>query len=311
MASGILIFKISGNTRPEVIGDYNGDGMDSNLIRKIANKHLIYGEESKPKDMLSYRTEDRKYFSIFLMKTDNNENVYLVFILDRNESVEPFSIMITELRQFIKLSLNKPSSVLKDTLEHILGERNELKEDVIDVKRLQERIVSKANELLDEKNFDKTQEMIKRANEIPPKIAYLCKKADEAFYVQKNYRQAQRYYKEASNLAEKIKQTPIVKLLEQKATRAEEIPQFIKNWAITYDQILKPLKKIDKRDYSFYLKPIKLINRAIEISDFLEDDKTIEDLQKLADYLERATDLTEELESIDEKIMELLTKIKK
>jgi tetratricopeptide (TPR) repeat protein len=171
--------------------------------------------------------------------------------------------------------------------------------------------VNKANELLDEKNFDETQEMIKRANEIPPKIAYLCKRADDAFYAEKNYRQAQRHYKDASNLAKKINQTPIVKLLEHKAKRAEMIPQFQKNWGITYDKIVRPLRKIEKRDNSFYLKPIKLIDQAIEISDYLEDDETIGNLQKLADHLERANSLSEELDSIDTKIIEVLKKIKK
>ncbi len=311
MASGVLIFKTSRNSRPEIITKYNDDGFDINLARKIANKHSIYGEEAKPKPMLSYRTDNHKYFSIFITTTDDNEYIYLVFILDRNESIEPFSIMITELRQFIKLSLGRNESVIQDTIKHLLNERNELFQDVSDVKRLQERIVSKANELLDEKNFEKTQEMIKRANEIPPKIAYLCKRGDEEFYKHKNYRQASRHYKDASNLAKKIKQTPITKLLEHKAKRADEIPQFIKNWAVTYEQIVKPLRKIEKRKTDYYLKPIKLIDKAIEISDYLEDDQTIEDLQKLADYLERANSLADELEEIDEKIKDVMMKIKK
>ncbi len=311
MASGVLIFKIAGSNRPDIIIKYQADEFDTNLARKISNKHIIYGDESKPKDMLSYRTADHKYFSIFLTKTETNENMYLVFELDPNESVEPFSIMLSEMRQFIRLSLNKNDSVLNDAIKHILEERNELIQDVSDVERLQKRIVSKANELLDEKNFEKTQEMIKRANEIPPKIANLCKKGDEAFYQQKNYRQAQRNYKEASNLAKKINQPPITKLLEHKAKRAEAIPQFVKNWSLTYDQIVKPLRKIEKRDYGYYLKPIKLIDRAIEISDYLEDDKTIEDLQKLADFLEHANDLTEELDIINGKIKDVLVKIRK
>lgn len=310
MATGILIFKIVGNNRPEVFVEHNSDGFDTTFARKIASKHIIYGEESKPKDMLSYRTAEHKYFSIFITKTEKNESFYLVFILNRNESIEPFSIMINDIRQLIKMSMNKSDSILEDTIKHILKERNDLIQDVSDVKRLQERIVSKANELLDEKNFEKTQEMIKRANEIPPKIIYLCKRGDDAFYVEKNYRQAQRHYKEASILAKKINQTPITKFLEQKAKRADEIPQFVKNWAITYDQIVKPLRKIEKRNTSYYLKPIKLIDRAIEISDYLEDDKTIEDLQKLADYLERANALSEELESLDVKIKDVIMKIK-
>jgi tetratricopeptide (TPR) repeat protein len=311
MASGVLIFKIAGNSRPEIIVKHNDNGFDTNLARKIASKHAIYGDESKPKDVLSYRTDKYKYFSVFISKTEPKEYTYLVFILNRNESIEPFSIMISEMRQFIKLSMEISDSVLKDSMIHLLKERNDLMQDIDDVKRLQERIVSKANALLDEKNFQKTQEMIKRANEIPPKITYLVKRGDEAFYIQKNYRQASRHYKDASNLAEKINQAPITKLLEKKAKRADEIPQFIKTWSLTYDQIVKPLRKIEKRNTSFYLKPIKLIDRAIEISDYLEDDKTIEDLQKLADYLERANSLSVELKSLDKKIKDVIKKVKR
>jgi tetratricopeptide (TPR) repeat protein len=311
MASNLLLFKTTGNSRPEIVIETGSNGFDTNLARKISHKHEIYGEKSKPKDFLSYRTDNHKYLSIFITKSDNNESYFLVFILERTESIEPFSIMINDMRQLIKMSMKKSKSTLEDSLNHILNQRNNLEQDVNDVKRLQERIVNKANELLDEKNFDETQEMIKRANEIPPKIAYLCKRGDEAFYNDKNYRQAQRHYKDASNFAKKINQTPIVKLLEHKAKRAETIPQFKKNWGITYDKIVKPLKKIEKRDYSFYLKPIKLIDQAIEISDYLEDDKTIGDLQKLADYLERANSLSEELDSIDAKITDVLKQIKK
>ncbi len=321
MANGVFLFKDSGNRNFEVISKYFiGDlesefDLSTEILNKIAKKHLIYIGSSRSKRILSYRTENVKFFSIFLGSLDAEGNIeeksiFLNFILDLAESVEPFSIMIQDMKNTILSNLEEGSSALDEVLKLILDNRNQLVDDVQDPKRITERLVTKANKLLDDEEFEKAQKLIKRAKEIPPKIASLVKRGNDAFDA-KDLKSAQKSYNEAAGLAQKINQNAMYQLLVKKANRAREIPKFNKNWIQLYDHLSKLLKKMDKRESAFYLEPINRVNKAIEISDMLEDDDTITDLQILEDLLQKGDEMSKDLDDVDSDIKDLLKKLKR
>ena len=321
MANGVFLFKDSGNRNFEVISKYFISGLKSeidlstDILNKIAKKHEIYIGSSRSKRVLSYRTENVKFFSIFLGSLDVEGNIkeksaFLNFILDLAESVEPFSIMIQDMKNTIFSHLEEGSSALDEILKSILDNRNQLVDDVQDPQRITERLVTKANKLLDDGEFEKAQKLIKRAKEIPPKIASLVKRGNEAFDA-KDLKSAQKSYNDAAGLAQKINQNAMYQLLVKKANRAREIPKFNKNWIQLYDQLSKLLKKMDKRESAFYLEPINRVNKAIEISDMLEDDETISDLQILEDLLQKGDEMSKELDGVDSDIKLLLKKLKR
>jgi hypothetical protein len=316
MAKGIFLYKYTEKSQPEMMEKYYIDEIESkidisnSLLTKIAEKHKIYDNLSAGlKRSLSYRTEDRKYFSIYIAKTQNDDNILLNFILDITESTEPFSISTGEMKRSIKDSIEKGEIQLQEVLKNILSSRNQLVEDIGDPQRIKERLVIKANKMIDEEKIDEAQKLLKRADEIPPKIADLVKKGNEAFS-NDDLKAAQKLYDEAANLATKINQSSMNELLKRKARRAEEIPKFNKNWSQLYDKLSKLLKKIEKRETTFYLEPINQVNRAIEISDMLEDDETISTLQKLEDLLQKGESLTKRIEDVNTEIKQIMDSLK-
>ncbi len=72
-----MIFKLLAN-RPEIIVKHNEGEFDTNLARKIANKHALYGDESKPKDFLSYRTD--KYRFLYISRKQNPMNICTLYL---------------------------------------------------------------------------------------------------------------------------------------------------------------------------------------------------------------------------------------
>lgn len=315
MANGIFLLKNKEKNDPELISKYikseseKDVSLSKEIFKRILTKHGIYEGTEELNNSMSYRAKGFKYLSIYLLKTEEGENIFLVFILGEKESAEPFSIMINDLYRSIKTCFEKDTKGKIDVLKEVLDNRNDLVADILDVKRIQSRLVAKANTLLDEGNFEKAQELIKYGKEIPNKIAALVVKSNEAFTA-KNYKSAQKTFNDAAELAKKINQYSMIQLFRKNAKRAEDIPKFLKNWAILYELIVKPLKKMEKRERSFYLAPIRVIEQLIEISDMLEDDTTIMDLQNLEDCLVKANDLSNELDEVDTKISELLGKLK-
>jgi len=320
MAFGIFLFSDKDSESAKLIAKYLSPKAEpveitAELLNKISLKHDVFSNSANPRKMLSYRHDSVKFFSSYVEKRKTEEHVFVVFVLNLKESSEPFSIMMGELKQSLSVALDayqtdKNINKIQDILKQALDSRNEWVDDLKETKRIQEKIVQKANKLLDDANFESAQSLIKLAKEIPPKISDMVNRGDEAFG-QANYRVAQKLYSDAADLSDKISQNAIAQLLRKKATRADEIPKFTKTWALLYDQICKPLKKMDKREVNFYMDPSPTVNQAIEVSDMLEDDNTIYELEKLDDLLHKAEQLSKELDKTDVEIKKTLEKLRK
>ncbi|MHA1728832.1 MAG: hypothetical protein ACTSWY_08880 [Promethearchaeota archaeon] len=317
MAYGLFIFRDLEGETPTVIAKYFKDEIkekveiNTEMLEKIVKKHKKFSENTEFKKILSYRTIEYKFFALLIQK-DDEVNFFTVFILNLTESAEPFSIMLEELQDAIENVLEKETNekeqMRSNILKKILDNRNELIEDVMDTKRITDRLISQANKLLDEGKFEEAQELIKRAREVPPKIADLVKKGNISFLT-KDYSTAKKLFKNAADFAKKINQHQMYQLLNRKAQYAEEIPKFMKDWSSLYKQLNKYVKNIDQRDSKFYSGLLENTNNAIEIFDMLEDDESINDLQKLEDFLQKGEALSEELDNIDSEIINIIEKL--
>jgi hypothetical protein len=315
MAKGTFLFKIKEKSNPTTIANYllvEIEGklkITSELMNKISTKQGISQDTSHIRKTISYR-EDWKYFSIYVGDNDKEEHIFLVFVLDLKESTEPFTILLGEVKQMIIMSLSKGVTTLQDVLKGTLNTRNDLMLLIHEKERIEKKISTKANKLLDEGNFVQAQEIIKLAKEIPAKISDLVKRGDDAF-TSKNYRVAERCFIDASDFSKKINEIEMSELLKTMAERAAEIPRYMKDWAQNFTKITKPLKKMDKREKGFYLEPIDVVNEAIDISDILEDDQKIELLQQLESLMNKGDNLSKELDEVDSEINKIIEKLNK
>ncbi|MHA1339221.1 MAG: hypothetical protein ACTSRZ_03995 [Promethearchaeota archaeon] len=289
------------------------NAIDLAVLNQLPFRHGLDNNKNDIKQTISYRTDSIKLFSIFLDKLDEskeNYSYFLIFILEKKESLEPYSIMIDEVKELLKLKINLPEKQIQELLKNILEVRQELFKLIRERNLIEKKISNRANQLLDKGDFESAQELIKHAKTIPEKLSMLVRKGDDASS-SKNYRLAAKYYGDAANLAKKIQENEMQQLLLKMEQRMQEIPNYKKNWEQIISNIIKPFKKLSKRERGIYLEPIAPLNQAIQISDILEDDQMIDDLKQLEFLLKKASKLSLELNQIDDKILEIIEKLKK
>lgn len=313
MAYGIFLFEDEDSKDAELIKKVLVDDIEDkslptiDLLNRISLKHNVFGDQEHIRKQISYRSGQYKYFSI-LIDQEVNLFMFLGFILDSTESSEPFSIKLPSTIELVKMGLKKGEKTITTILAKVLKERNSIVEEIHNQKLIEKKISAKANILLDNGEFEKAQDLIKLAKDIPPKLTDAVRKGDEAFKEGK-YRRAERAYSAAADLAEEINEIGMMEVLLKKAERAERVPKYDKDLSKTMKQISKPLKNIDKREKGFYLQPMNDIQDAIEISDTLEEDETIRQLQELEDLLEKADELSKQLNDVDSRINFILEKL--
>ena len=316
MSNGIFLFKINESNEASLISKYflpelkemdEKFTINSNLLNRIASKHGDINDPSTLKNELSLRFHGMKFYSVFMVEK-KDENYYLTFILDSKESSEPYSITTDVMSQLISISLDKKDSVKLDIIKQILSERNELVLLIRNTEKIQKIISKQANDLLDDGNFESAQDLIKIAKEIPPKIFEAVTKGDNMFHA-KNYRVAQKSYEDAANLAKKINQDSIRKLLLKMAKRAEDIPKYTKTWNNLYGQMTKFYKKIDKHVNIPYSEPLNVIDNSMIIMEALENDENIAILEELEELLMQQIENAKKMVESNKQIKELINNL--
>lgn len=316
MAFGILLFEIDGEQNISVLSKYFIDGENKeiadnlDLLKYIAKKHGMLSGETDLKSVHSHRTDGLKLFSIYISEPNSDKKGFIVFVLDKSEQNEPYSVMIAQLKDIISIAKTKGKSLLDSTLKQVLENRIELSALPYQKEQIQKKLSNVANKLLDEGNFEKAQEYIKLAQEVPTKLTDLVIKGDNLLK-NKNYRGAAKAYSDASSLANKINQSGLAELMRKKAAKASEIPKYNKSKLLYLNQIEKGLSRLNKRISSnVYRDPINSIDGLLNIADVLENDEEIAVLQELIDILEDSDLKYQEILDGDKKIKELFSKLK-
>ncbi len=190
---------------------------------------------------------------------------------------------------------------LNSTIKKIFEQSLDLEEKLRDPKLVKERIIKKTNKLLDDGNFQRAQELIALAEKIPDRLAVAVKSGDVALK-KENYKQAEKSYKQAADLANEISEPEMEAALLLKAEKAKTFPGLQKDQKSAILKLEKPFSSLDKRVRSVYRVGLDAIDDAIKISDKLEDDPTIQSLKELEELTEEAKELSRDLDAIDSKI---------
>ncbi len=290
---GIFVEKVASSGKPQVEAQYFTKPMDVS--------------ESLLKEMIRRFKETNEKYCILLGETYkvvgvqlNAGSLFVGFFLDPNEDSAPILVNIDQKREQILKALKSGS--IAAVLKEILESEEEVTKKLLDPKAIKDKIIAQTNKLLDKGDFEKAKKLIGLAEEIPPKLTAAVSAAEKA-RLEQNFRNAEKLFKDAADLAVQIGEKYLEAVLIAKADRVKQIPAYEKRQKTTVQKLQKPQ---EDRDFEFLNI---LVNDIIAVSDFLEDEEIIGDLRELNTLGAEAATLKKELELKESKMKEILARI--
>ncbi len=290
---GIFVEKVTSTGKPQVEAQFFTKDME---VNEALLKEMIRRFKETNEKYCILLGENYKVVGVQL----NAGSLFVGFFLDPNEDSAPVLVNIDQKRDQILKALKggSISTVIKDILE----KEEEVTKKLLDAKVIKDRIIAQTNVLLDKGDFEKAKKLISLAEEIPPKLTAAVAAAEKA-RLEQNYRNAEKLYKDASDLAVQIGEKYLEEVLIAKADRVKQLPAYEKRQKSTVQKLQKPQ---EDRDFEFLNI---LVNDIIAVSDFLEDEEIIGDLRQLNTLGAEAATLKKELELKEAKMKEIIARI--
>jgi hypothetical protein len=279
-----------GNKKPEM-------ELVKSLVKRLE-------KENFPEE-IHFRKLPSKFMFRLLPVSAKSKKFYLLYMLDATESVEilkiPPILSLAELSERV----TKKSKV-NEGLAEIVAQKNNLLKKLEEKTILQKQIGSRANELIDQGEYNKAQDLMKIAKTIPDKFVKATQEAKITFK-ENRFGRTEKALSNAFDYAGKMEENLLQSYIKLRIDKIQEIPTY-------YKKLKKNLKKIrsnfsDYPEYLDYVQNFPLIEQSMDILDELEQDEEISNLLELEDLIEDAEKIAFVLFEIDQKIKALLDKI--
>jgi len=304
MPLGIFLYEIDESFGPNLLAEYyiKEIGITKEILKNLGDNHF----KKSDLNYVTYTQDDLKYYSKEI-KLDEKLSIYLGLITTSGEFIDSFIAIFDEIEAKIVENFSKDKEKLKSLLKEILHSRIELNEKLKEPKLIREKLNERIKDLLDEERIQEARNLIDLGEIIPDEIAQSVKIAEELFESQ-DYKNAKKHYVKAAELAKKIEELEIHKVLEEKAKTAENYPTYLRERDEAYKNLKYILSEIDSKKDGYYLQAIDIINKAVELSEKLDDDLIITDLNELINLCKNCSNLSENIRQNDEIIKNLLKK---
>ncbi len=305
MPLGIFLYEIDESFGPNLLSEYSVKevGITKEILKTLADKQL-----DKPELRYnSLRTDNFKFYSREI-KINEKKALQLGFILSTEEHVESLFAVFDEIEDKMIKNFTEDKSELKSLLKEILHARIESRDKLKEPKLIKEKMNERTKDLLDEGKIQEARKLIDLGEIIPDEMGYSVKLAEDFFKV-KDYKSAKKNFIRAAELAEKIGELEISKILNSRAKTAENYPIYVKEREDAYKEIRRLLKDIDLKTGNYYQQSIKYIQKIIDISNILEDYLNTTELNKLVNLCNETSKLSEEIKTKDNSIKEILDKL--
>ena len=307
MPRAIILYEIDQSFGPNILADYylkQDDKISTTVLKEFSEKHVKKGYS----DVTIRKDENRFYSNKVNAESINKENLYLSFILQVGEDLislkSIFKNIEAKVIQDFSTDKDKMSEVLKNGLNSILSLVQKLQEPKIIKDILNER----TKKMLDENLLQEARELIDLGEDIPEKLADEVKIAEELLK-NKEYRKAKKSFFKATELAELIQEEEIASFLQNKGEHVGTFPDLLKERETLNKEIEKITGELENNKLYLYNLIIDPVDRLIDISNNLEEDELTGELMKLKNNIERASQLANSLNGLDNKIKENLDKI--
>ena len=181
---------------------------------------------------------------------DNPQLLYVYcLVMDKSSPSELF-----EVDKDIEISMLSNAIAkgkIPDAMQEVVDNKVHIIEKTKAVKSIFSDVTKKASKLVDDNKLNEYQKLIKLAKDVPEKIIQNIKKGDAAL-IEKNYRTAERSYREAGDLASSVYEYSLASFLNKKSGkrwRTFRPEREIKN---NTNEIQKLIKDVFKRDTSLF-----------------------------------------------------------
>jgi len=306
MPIGIFLYEIDESFGPNILAEYylSEVKVSQEILKEFIEKHV-----NRELIDATVRLNDFKYYSS-KMNADaiNKSNLYLGFILKGTEDLVSLKSVFenTENNIIQNFSADKKhmTEILKDNITSILSLMEKLKEPKV----ITEAINEKTKKMLDDGKFEEARELIDLGEKIPEKLATEITLADQLFK-EKQYKKAKKSFEKAAELAESIQEKEISNFLNIKAAKIGTFPDLLKERELLQKDIKKEFIDLTHTQLRAYERVIPTIDKVINLTNSLEEEKTMVVLIELQSAIQKASKLYKELAVVDKQIKRLLLKM--
>ncbi|GAB4315823.1 MAG: hypothetical protein Kow0069_17790 [Promethearchaeota archaeon] len=306
MPFGILLICDDAVKGPSVVASHFGDsgksGPSQATIRRLVNQHTQTGS-GEPAPEVLLRVDEGRFFSVIVGETGGEKQYFLAFALGEREPLESVLVDLDQKRAAVAHSVQQ--GTVESVLKALYQKNLELDKKLTDPETIKEIIIRRTNKLLDAGDFARAQELIGLAEKVPQKLAVTVRAADVA-YQQKNFKAAEKAYRQAAELAEEVGERDLEQALAMKAQKAKQVPGLLKEQRSVVQGIEKTVGGLAKRVEAVYRFILEGVGQAIRVSDKLEDDDTLRVLRRLEEVVSEANELSRKLDELDEEIRALV-----
>lgn len=304
MPTGLFIFDIEETFGPKIIAEYHLEG------KVIPEALKILGEKHKSglTDAIC-KKESKRYYSSLIDSKKIKEEVYLGFVLNKDEDVVSLKSLFesTEEKiaaQFDKNNKNAMQDLLRNTLESIMSLLDKIQEPKI----IQDKINEKTKAMLDEGKLKEAKELIGLGETIPAELSKEVNQAEQ-YLKQRNYKKAKKGYLASAELAKEIQEHEMVSFLMNKAEQVGNLPELIKEKDNMLKDIDKMATELDAEQLKVFPRLATLIENAMNKASSLQEDVLVDVLSELGDKVREASNVAKNLYTLDSEIRKLVKKM--
>lgn len=305
MPIGIFLYEIVQDFGTQIIADFytTKERASPEILKDFVEKHL----EKNFADA-TYKKDAFRYYSSIIKAESIEKKLYLGFILKEEEDLISLKSMFENIEQTIVANYSADKRKIQILLKDVMGSVMSLMEKLQEPKIIQEKINEKTKALLDQGKLQEARALIELGETVPQKLSAAVKQA-ESFMKQQLYKKAKKSYLEAATEAEKIDENEMMGVLNKKADQCDKIPSYFKERESVNKEIIKTLDELEKLDFSFYMSVKGPIEKAIRISNNLQDNEMIELLSDLKALCLQAIEKANELTHLNTEIKNRVKKI--
>ena len=306
MPIGIFLYEIDESFGPNILCEYylSEVKVSQDILKEFIEKHV----NRELVDATVRMNENKYYSSKINADAINKSNLYLGFILRDVEDLvslkSVFENTENNLIQNFSTDKKQMTELLKDNITSILSLMEKLKEP----KMITDAINEKTKKMLDDGKFEEARELIDLGEKIPEKLSAEIKLADQ-FFKEGQYKKAKKNFEKAAELAETIQEIEIKSFLNRKAEKVGIFPDLLKERDLLQKDVKKEFIDLTHTQLKAYERVMPTIDKIINISNSLEDEKAIETLIMIQSDLQKASQLYKDLAVIDKQIKRLLLKM--
>jgi hypothetical protein len=307
MPRAIILYEIDPSFGPNIIAEYylkQEDKISPSILNQFTETH-----DKKQLSEITIQEEDNRYFSKKINDDSlEKKNLFLSFILQEGEDLVSLKSIFNNVEETVIQNFTSDKKEMIQILKNAINSILSLMEKLQEPKIIKETINERTKKMLDDGKLSEARELIDLGEDIPEKLAAEVKLAED-FLNQEFYRKAKKSFSKAAELAELIQEIEIASFLKNKGEQVGFFPDLIKERENLYKDIEKLVTNLGVNQLEMYDNFNEPLDRLIEISLTFEEHELVYILKKLKSITRRASQLTKELNGIDEKIREFLKKI--